>query len=179
MSAGIFARMIALRSSHLAYRNGGPMVRIHLPPAASLEQTGSALFPRPYWRIERRIAPEPSEHTPPDSSLRLVVIYGTSGSGAGSTFSGSSASSIVSRSRWACMRASSSAPSHLATTPLPNNFVHAEWITLHDNSNFRGFVAFLRTELDRVGPAHADLCRDLFSRAVALELSFFEAAYTT
>jgi hypothetical protein len=25
---------------------------------------------------------------------------------------------------------------------------------------------------------HADLCRDFFSRAVALELSFFEAAYT-
>jgi thiaminase len=44
---------------------------------------------------------------------------------------------------------------------------------------FRGFVDFLRTELDRVGPAHADLCRDFFSRAVALELSFFEAAYTT
>jgi hypothetical protein len=57
--------------------------------------------------------------------------------------------------------------------------VHAEWITLHDNSNFRGFVDFLRTELDRVGPAYADLCRDFFSRAVALELSFFEAAYTT
>ena len=30
-----------------------------------------------------------------------------------------------------------------------------------------------------VGLAHADLCRDLFSRAVTLELSFFEAAYTT
>ena len=38
-----------------------------------------------------------------------------------------------------------------APQPLPNNFVHAEWITLHDNSNFRGFVDFLRTELDRVG----------------------------
>ena len=55
---------------------------------------------------------------------------------------------------------------------MPNNFVHAEWITLHDNPNFRGLVDFLRTELDRVGPAHADLCRDFFSRAVALELSF-------
>jgi thiaminase/transcriptional activator TenA len=65
-----------------------------------------------------------------------------------------------------------------APQPLPNNFVHAEWITLHDNPNFRGFVDFLRRELDRVGPAHADLCRDFFSRAVALELSFFEAAYT-
>jgi hypothetical protein len=27
------------------------------------------------------------------------------------------------------------------------------------------------------GPAQADLCRDFFRRAVALELSFFEAAY--
>jgi len=66
-----------------------------------------------------------------------------------------------------------------APQPLLNNFVHAEWIMLHDNPNFRGFVDFLRTELDRVGPAHADLCRDFFSRAAALELSFFEAAYTT
>jgi thiaminase/transcriptional activator TenA len=64
-----------------------------------------------------------------------------------------------------------------ASKPLPNNFVHAEWITLHDNPNFRGFVDFLRAELDRVGPAQAGLCRDFFRRAVALELSFFEAAY--
>ena len=64
-----------------------------------------------------------------------------------------------------------------APKPLPNNVVHAEWITLHDNPGFRGFVDFLRAELDRAGPAHADLCRDFFRRAVALELSFFEAAY--
>ena len=66
-----------------------------------------------------------------------------------------------------------------APQPLPNNFVHAEWITLHDNPNFRGFVDFLRAELDRVGPAQADLCRDFFCRAVGRELSFFEATYTT
>src|SRR5436309_9281307 len=66
-----------------------------------------------------------------------------------------------------------------APKPLPANFVHAEWIMLHDNLNFRGFVDFLCVELDRVGPAQADLCRDFFCRAVALELSFFEAAYTT
>jgi hypothetical protein len=54
-----------------------------------------------------------------------------------------------------------------------------EWITLHDNPNFRGFVDFLRTELDSVGPADADICRDLFSRAVEVEFSFFEAAYMT
>ena len=64
-----------------------------------------------------------------------------------------------------------------APKPPPANFVHAEWITLHDNPDFRGFVDFLRAELDRVGRAHAGLCRDFFRRAVALELSFFEAAY--
>jgi thiaminase/transcriptional activator TenA len=64
-----------------------------------------------------------------------------------------------------------------APKPLPDNFVHAESITLHDNPHFRGFVDFLRAELDRVGPAHADLCRDFFHRAVAFELSFFDAAY--
>jgi thiaminase (transcriptional activator TenA) len=59
----------------------------------------------------------------------------------------------------------------------PHNFVHAEWISLHDNPGFCAFVEFLRAELDRVGPAQADLCRDFLRRAVALELSFFEAAY--
>jgi thiaminase/transcriptional activator TenA len=62
-----------------------------------------------------------------------------------------------------------------APQPPPHSFVHAEWITLHDNPNFRGFVDFLRTELDRAGPAQADLCRDFFSRAVALELSLFRS----
>lgn len=37
--------------------------------------------------------------------------------------------------------------------PLPLKFVHAEWITLHNNPDFHDFVAFLRGELDRVGPA--------------------------
>jgi thiaminase/transcriptional activator TenA len=64
-----------------------------------------------------------------------------------------------------------------APQPLPENFVHAEWIMLHDNPDFRTFADFLRAESDRVSPAQADLCRDFFRRAVALELSFFEAAY--
>jgi thiaminase/transcriptional activator TenA len=42
-----------------------------------------------------------------------------------------------------------------APKPLPDNFVHAEWIMLHDNPDFRGFVDFLRAELDRVGPRRA------------------------
>jgi len=64
-----------------------------------------------------------------------------------------------------------------ATAPLPQNFVHAEWITLHDNPDFRDFVAFLHAELDRVGPAEEALSRDFFLRAVALEHAFFDSAY--
>jgi thiaminase (transcriptional activator TenA) len=45
-----------------------------------------------------------------------------------------------------------------APKPLPGNFVHAEWITLHNNAEFHGFVDFLRAELDRVGPAQEELC---------------------
>jgi thiaminase/transcriptional activator TenA len=64
-----------------------------------------------------------------------------------------------------------------APAPLPEHFVHREWITLHDNPGFRDFVDFLRAELDRVGPGEAALCQDLFTRAVALEVRFFDAAY--
>jgi thiaminase (transcriptional activator TenA) len=63
-----------------------------------------------------------------------------------------------------------------ALQPLPDNFVHAEWITLQDNPDFRDLVDFLRAELDRIGP-RTPICRDFFRRAVALELSLFEAAY--
>ena len=52
-------------------------------------------------------------------------------------------------------------------------------LVITPSRRLRGFVDFLRTELDRVGSAHADLCREFFSRAVALELSFFEAALGT
>lgn len=64
-----------------------------------------------------------------------------------------------------------------APKPLPDNFVHAEWITLHDNPAFADFVAFLGAELDRVGPQEAALSSDFFLRAVALELEFFDAVY--
>lgn len=65
-----------------------------------------------------------------------------------------------------------------APQPLPANFIHAEWITLHDNPFFRDFVAFLRGELDRVGPDASEQAQDFFVRAVALERAFFDAAYT-
>lgn len=64
-----------------------------------------------------------------------------------------------------------------APTPLPSRFVHAEWITLHDNPDFQSFVGFLRSELDRVGPSNAQVARDFFERTVALELAFFNAVY--
>ncbi len=64
-----------------------------------------------------------------------------------------------------------------APEPLPSDFVHAEWIRLHDNPPFHEFVGFLRTELDRIGPESGDSARHYFQRAVALELLFFELAY--
>jgi thiaminase/transcriptional activator TenA len=64
-----------------------------------------------------------------------------------------------------------------APKPLPSNFVHAEWVTLHDNPHFRDFVTFLRAELDRVGPSEPEVSKDFFLRAVALERAFFDAAY--
>lgn len=59
----------------------------------------------------------------------------------------------------------------------PESFVHADWITLHDNPAFREVVAFLTAELDRVGPADPEAARAFFARAVDLEPAFFDAAY--
>ncbi|MGX1785205.1 TenA family protein [Bosea sp. NPDC055332] len=64
-----------------------------------------------------------------------------------------------------------------ASQPLPANFIHAEWVTLHDNPDFRDFVGFLRSELDRVGPSEAEASWDFFQRTVALEKAFFDSAY--
>lgn len=61
--------------------------------------------------------------------------------------------------------------------PLPKNFVHAEWIRLHDFPEFHERIAFLRAELDRVGPARRAIAQDFFHRAVEIELAFFDAAY--
>lgn len=61
--------------------------------------------------------------------------------------------------------------------PLPENFIHAEWITLHNNPEFAAFVHFLRSELDRVGPEHEALCEDIFRRAITLEKDFFDSVY--
>ncbi len=68
----------------------------------------------------------------------------------------------------------------LAEEPLPDGFVHREWIELHEGPAFRAWVGFLRGELDRLGPeltADAQLrVLDFFRRAVRLELRFFDMA---
>ncbi len=80
--------------------------------------------------------------------------------------------SVLCVAEWLYLDWASAAP-----RPLPQRFVHAEWIILHDSPDFRAFVGFLREELDRVGPADPDTARDVFRRAVAIEAAFFDAAY--
>ena len=64
---------------------------------------------------------------------------------------------------------------------LPERFEHAEWITLHANDFFRGFVGWLRSELDRVGPmldaGQKAQATHYFQRAVQLERQFFDHVY--
>ncbi|WP_244492227.1 TenA family protein [Aureimonas sp. AU12] len=91
---------------------------------------------------------------------------------AAATRSYAAALSVLTVAEWLYLDWAAQAPQ-----PLPTSFVHAEWITLHDNPDFRAFVAFLRDELDRVGPAEAELCQAFFTHAVALERAFFDAAY--
>jgi thiaminase (transcriptional activator TenA) len=63
----------------------------------------------------------------------------------------------------------------------PDEPLQREWIELHSGPEFVRWVAFLRSELDRVATALDDAHRlrvqELFGRAVELELAFFDAAY--
>lgn len=66
-----------------------------------------------------------------------------------------------------------------APAALPENFLHNEWITLHNNADFHGWVDWLRVELDRVGAEldereQARVLR-LFQLATRYELDFFNA----
>ncbi|WP_101297260.1 TenA family protein [Halegenticoccus soli] len=60
-------------------------------------------------------------------------------------------------------------------------FYLREWIELHDTPEFDGFVAWLRGQLDEVGPTLAprrqERVAELFERAVRLEVAFFDSAY--
>jgi thiaminase/transcriptional activator TenA len=113
---------------------------------------------------EDRRAADPD--TPPTTGFKAIMRE------AAETRSYAAALSVLVVAEWLYLDWASRAPK-----PPPDNFVHAEWVALHNSPSLRDFVDFLRAELDRVGPVEADLCRDFFRRAVALELTFFEAAY--
>lgn len=113
---------------------------------------------------ERRRAEAPD--TKPTAGFKTIMRE------AAATRSYAAALSVLNVAEWLYLDWAMKAPK-----PLPSNFVHAEWITLHDNPDFREFVAFLRAELDRVGPAEEKISKDYFLRAVELERAFFDAAY--
>lgn len=64
--------------------------------------------------------------------------------------------------------------------PLPEDFVYREWVELHSGPEFESWVAFLRRELDRLGPALDEAAQshvlDTFRRTTRLELRFFDMA---
>ena len=66
-------------------------------------------------------------------------------------------------------------------TAISPRFEHAEWVHLHANDFFRGFVAWLRSELDRIGPTLDETQKaeatHYFQRAVKLERQFFDHVY--
>jgi len=113
---------------------------------------------------EDRRAADPD--TPPTAGFKAIMRE------AAQTHGYAAALSVLVVTEWLYLDWASRAPK-----PLPDNFVHAEWVGLHDSPGFRAFVHFLRAELDQAGPVEPDLCRDFFRRAVALELAFFDAAY--
>lgn len=56
---------------------------------------------------------------------------------------------------------------------------HAEWIRLHNNPEYNGWVAWLREEFDAVEPADPVIrarVADTFKEAVRLERAFFDSA---
>ncbi|MDP6691286.1 MAG: TenA family protein [Alphaproteobacteria bacterium] len=65
----------------------------------------------------------------------------------------------------------------------PARFYLKEWIDLHTDPGFEEFVMWMAAEMDRIGPALSDVERtsvkNIFDRAVELEVAFFDAAYET
>jgi len=61
------------------------------------------------------------------------------------------------------------------------HFLHREWIAMHAGEGFSGFVAWLRGELDREGPALAEADQqalaEQFRHIMSLEKAFFDQAY--
>ena len=63
--------------------------------------------------------------------------------------------------------------------PLPESYLHQEWINLHRGHFFTEWVQFLVDELNRVGKGREDLTelQQRWNQAVALELTFFDIGY--
>ena len=63
--------------------------------------------------------------------------------------------------------------------PLPERYVHLEWIHLHRGEFFKEWVQFLVNELNRVCKDKVTISalQDRWNHAVALELAFFEIGY--
>ena len=63
--------------------------------------------------------------------------------------------------------------------PLPEKYVHLEWIHLHRGGFFKEWVQFLVDELNRVCKDKATISalQERWNHAVALELAFFEIGY--
>ena len=63
--------------------------------------------------------------------------------------------------------------------PLPERYVHLEWIHLHRGEFFEEWVQFLVDELNRVckDTVTVSALQERWNRAVVLELAFFEIGY--
>ena len=63
--------------------------------------------------------------------------------------------------------------------PLPESYLHQEWINLHRGHFFTEWVQFLVDELNRVGKCRENLTelQQRWNQAVALELAFFDIGY--
>lgn len=80
---------------------------------------------------------------------------------------------VLTVAEWTYLEWASRAP-----TTLPETFVHAEWVSLHSNADFRAWVEWLRSDLDRVGGELDERdqarCLRLFQQATRLEQDFFD-----
>ena len=68
-----------------------------------------------------------------------------------------------------------------AKKPYPKRFYLSEWITLHNNSSFKGTLDWIKKELDitsqKLTISEQHKVANLFIKIVRLEVSFFDACY--
>ena len=63
--------------------------------------------------------------------------------------------------------------------PANITYKHKEWIRLHSGDDFSNWVAFLKSEVDRVvkSPEDREISERVFVRALDHEIAFFNACY--